>query len=93
MSGHKEGRRRGIMRKAIRKHRGDRTAIVAKVPTVMVERIDEERAKYGATRLDYVWSVLAQHFDMAELDPLADGPESTDQLELHAPSARPTRAA
>jgi hypothetical protein len=81
------------MRKAIRKHRGDRTAIVARIPDAMVERIDEERAKYGATRVDYVWSVLAQYFDMRDLDPLA-GDEDDRQLQLSsgAPPG-PTRAA
>ena len=86
------------MRKAIRKHRGERTAIVARIPAVMVDRIDEERAKYGATRVDYVWSVLAHHFEMDDLDPLVDSPvdAETEQLLLDSRphgSPSPTRAA
>lgn len=80
------------MRKAIRKHRGDRTAIVARIPDVMVDRIDEERAKYGATRVDYVWSVLAHHFEMEDLDPLGDSPldAETGQLRLDSDPRVPT---
>ena len=59
-------------RKPGRRGRGDRHAVIARLPVALVDRIDEEAVQRGgATRVDVVWHVLAQHFGMPEIDPLA----------------------
>lgn len=76
--------------------RGKRKAVGIKIPVELFEAIERDRELAGATRLDWVWSVLAKHYDMPHLDPLRS--EQDDQLDFEAvttgaPKAKPTRAA
>ena len=77
-----------------RKSRGTRVPVLARIPVELFEAIEQDRSRVGASRLDYVWSVLAQHMEMSHLDPLKT--DSGEQLGLTPEAtrkAKPTRAA
>lgn len=77
-----------------RKSRGERQFVGAKIPVALLEKLDAARG--DDSRTDYIWSALAQHLGMENLDPLA-APQSgvaAEQLVLdQASSAKPARRA
>ena len=63
-----------------RKSRGTRVPVLTRIPVELFDAVEQDRIRIGASRIDYVWSVLAQHIEMSHLDPLKT--DSGEQLGL-----------
>jgi hypothetical protein len=85
-----------VPKKRGRKSRGPRHSVTVNVPVEIVALIDE--ARQDKSRIDYIWRVLADHFDRYDLHPdemarrLREAEAQEDQLRLgEADAAGPTR--